>query len=68
MRLTATVRRVGTRFYAQCKEVDRAGEGRTPDEALANLRAALEEYYGEVPAVAPPPHPEIEPIEIVVTH
>jgi hypothetical protein len=66
MKLSATVRRVGTRFYAQCKEVDRAGEGATPEEAVANLRTALEEYYREVEAVAPPPDSEIEPIEIVV--
>jgi hypothetical protein len=47
-------------------EVDRMGEGATESEALANLKSALDDYYGQAPAVAPPSHPNIEPIEIVV--
>jgi hypothetical protein len=66
MRVTATVTRDGSRYYAQCREVDRAGEGATLDEAVASLKEALREYFGEVPAVAPPPEPRHDEIEIVV--
>ena len=51
---------------AQCEEVDRTGEGSTPDEAVASLRQALEEYF-DVQAVAPPPNARPpDPIEIVI--
>jgi predicted RNase H-like HicB family nuclease len=54
------------RWLAQCEEVDRAGEGDTPEQALARLREALEEYFGQAEAVAPPSQQPREPIEIVV--
>ena len=66
MRVTATVTREGSRYFAQCREVDRAGEGATMDEAIQSLRDALTEYFDEVPAVAPPEGPSHDPIEIVV--
>jgi predicted RNase H-like HicB family nuclease len=42
MRYTASVTSEGQLFVAQCLEVDVAGQGATEDEALANLREALE--------------------------
>jgi predicted RNase H-like HicB family nuclease len=66
MRVAAIVSRDGERWLAQCEEVDRAGEGRTADEAIACLREALEEYFGHAEAVAPPAQPPRESIEIVV--
>jgi predicted RNase H-like HicB family nuclease len=66
MRVSAVLSQVGNRWLAQCEEVERAGEGATPAEALARLREALEEYFGNVEAVAPPPEQPREPIEIVV--
>jgi hypothetical protein len=66
MKVSAVVSNVGNRWLAQCEEVDRAGEGATPEEALASLRVALEEYFGSAEAVAPPPERPREPIEIVV--
>ena len=57
---------VGARWLAQCEEVDLAGEGATPAEALERLREALEEYFGHAEAVAPPAEQPREPIEIVV--
>ena len=34
-------------YIAQCLEVDVASQGRTREEALANLREALELYFEE---------------------
>jgi predicted RNase H-like HicB family nuclease len=39
---TASVWREGSWFIAQCLEVDVASQGETEEEALANLREALE--------------------------
>ena len=52
-------------WVAQCEEVDRTGEGRTPDEAVACLRQALVEYF-DVEAAAPPAETVTDPIEIVI--
>jgi predicted RNase H-like HicB family nuclease len=70
MRVTAVLTQADGQWLAECEEVDRAGEGRTPDEALASLREALKDYFSEAQAVAPPPEgegPPPESIEIVVT-
>lgn len=42
---TATVRQEGEWFIAQCREVDIASQGLTEDEALDNLREALELHF-----------------------
>jgi predicted RNase H-like HicB family nuclease len=42
---TATVWREDDLFVAQCIEVDVASQGRTEEEALANLREALELHF-----------------------
>jgi hypothetical protein len=68
MKVSAILSRAGGStgpWLAVCEEVDRTGEGATPDEALASLREALREYFG-VQAVAPPSHPVTAPIDIVV--
>ena len=41
-------------FIAQCLEIDVASQGESEEEALKNLREALELYLD-------PPHPTIEP-------
>ena len=46
--LTAAVHREEDWYVAQCLEVDVASQGRTIDEALANLAEAVELYLGEV--------------------
>jgi predicted RNase H-like HicB family nuclease len=51
---TATLWREGPWVVAQCLEVDVASQGETEDEALANLREALELYFE-------PPCPTIAP-------
>jgi len=53
-RFTAVVWREGKWFVAQCLEVDVASQGRTKEEALANLREALELLFEKPkPTVAP---------------
>jgi len=42
---TATVWQEGEWFIAQCREVDVASQGQTEDEALDNLREALELHF-----------------------
>jgi predicted RNase H-like HicB family nuclease len=44
---TAVVTREDDLFVAQCLEVDIASQGATEQEALANLREALELYFEE---------------------
>jgi len=40
-------------FIAQCLDVDVASQGRTEEEALANLREALELHFEEPVAYRP---------------
>ena len=51
---TARVWQEGHWFIAQCAEVDVASQGRTEEEAVANLREALELYF-EPPTAATQP-------------
>jgi len=44
-KFTASVWREGNWFVAQCLEVDVASQGETEEEALANLREALELHF-----------------------
>jgi predicted RNase H-like HicB family nuclease len=66
MRLTASVVQEGAIFVAQCLEIDVASQGNSLDEALVNLREALElRFEGE-----PPPSnlrsPVIAPIDVKI--
>jgi predicted RNase H-like HicB family nuclease len=42
---TASVWQEGEWYVAQCREVDVASQGQTEDEALENLRDALELHF-----------------------
>jgi len=50
----ATVWREENWFVSQCLEVNVASQGETEEEALANLREALELYFEEPRATRPP--------------
>jgi len=50
----ASVWREGDWFVSQCLEVDVASQGETEEEALTNLREALELHFE-------PPHPTRPP-------
>jgi predicted RNase H-like HicB family nuclease len=58
---TASITQEEGWFVAQCLEVDVASQGESEDEALANLREALELYF-EPPT--PTLRPEIRAIEV----
>ena len=51
---TARVWREGEWFVSQCAEVDVASQGRTSEEAVANLREALELFFEPPTATVPP--------------
>lgn len=53
-RFTASVWREGGWFVAQCLEVDVASQGESEDEALSNLREALELHFEEPRATIAP--------------
>ncbi len=48
-------------YIAQCIEVDVASQGKTKEEALANLREALELHFEETQATV---LPEIRQLEV----
>lgn len=50
----ATAWREGDWYVAQCLELDVASQGETEDEALSNLKEALELYF-EPPRASRPP-------------
>ncbi len=61
MRLTAAVTREGQWYVARCLEVEVASQGRTVEEALANLKEALELYFEDAQAPVPSP-PSLPPL------
>ncbi len=63
VRLTATVTPDGDWYVARCLDVEVASQGRSIDEALANLREALELYFEDEPA-PDTREPIVAPIEI----
>ena len=50
----ATVWREGNWYVSQCLEVDVASQGETKEEALANLKEALELHFEEPQSTRPP--------------
>lgn len=62
--LTAAVLEDGDWYVARCLEVEVASQGATIDEALENLREALELYFEDDEVPASFPHPLVTPIEI----
>jgi predicted RNase H-like HicB family nuclease len=50
----ARVWKEGDWFVSQCLEVDVASQGETEEEALANLKEALELYFEPPQATRPP--------------
>lgn len=51
---SATVWREGNWYVSQCLEVDVASQGETEEEALTNLKEALELHFEEPRATRPP--------------
>lgn len=62
--MTAVVTREGQVYVAQCLEVDVASQGISAEEALVNLREALELYMEDEAHAPPRETPIVVPIEI----
>ena len=60
---TARVFQEGDWFVAQCLEVDVASQGETKDEALSNLREALELHFEPPSATI---IPELQKVEVEI--
>ena len=59
----ATTWREGDWYVSQCLEIDVASQGATEEEALANLREALELHFEPPQATRPP---KVRMIEVEV--
>jgi predicted RNase H-like HicB family nuclease len=59
----ATVWREGNWYVSQCLELDVASQGKTEEEALANLTEALELHFEPPQAIRPP---RVRTIEVEV--
>lgn len=58
--LTASISQEGTCYVAQCMQVDVVSQGATEDEALENLRDAIELHFTPPVATITPPVRDIE--------
>jgi predicted RNase H-like HicB family nuclease len=61
--LTASITHEDNWYVAQCLEVDVASQGETPDQALANLREALELHFEPPTATLTP---DVRPLEVEI--
>jgi len=59
----ATIWREGQWYVSQCLELDVASQGETEEQALANLREAIELHFEPPQATRPP---EVRLIEVEV--
>lgn len=64
MRLTAAVTHESPWYVARCLDVEVTSQGETVEEALANLREALELYFEDAPAPDLGEPPIIASVEI----
>ena len=60
---TASITREGDWYVAQCLEVDVVSQGETEEEALSNLREAIELHFTPPVATA---LPELRPVEVEI--
>lgn len=66
MRFTAAVSHEDSWYVARCLEVEVASQGETFDDALTNLREALELYFDDEPFPESIEAPIIAPVDIPV--
>ena len=64
MRLTAAVIKEGRFYVARCLEGEVTSQGENLEEALANLKEALELYFEDVPQPVTLETPVIAPVEV----
>jgi predicted RNase H-like HicB family nuclease len=65
-RLTAAVTREGPWYVARALELEVASQGPTLDEALANLKEALELYFEDAPDADVSASPILAPVDVAV--
>lgn len=66
MRLTAAITFEDGWFVARCLEVEVTSQGKSVEEALQNLKEALELYFEDTPPVINPVSPIIAPLDIEI--
>lgn len=64
LHLTAAITREGEWYVARCLDVEVTSQGSTVEEALANLREALELYFEDEPAPEASARPIVAPIDV----
>lgn len=64
MRLTAAISHEGDWYVARCLEVEVTSQGRTVDEARANLAEALALYFEDAPGFELPEPLIITPVDV----
>ncbi len=64
MRLTAAAIKEDRFYVARCLEVEVTSQGENLDEALANLKEALECYFEDIPQPVTLETPLIAPVEV----
>lgn len=64
MELSAVIRKEGRLYSSWCPELDIASQGRTEDEALANLREAVELYLEDEDAKVPKRRAKLTTFEV----
>jgi predicted RNase H-like HicB family nuclease len=64
MRFTAAITHEPPWYVARCLEVEVASQGQTVEEALANLKEALELYFEDTPVPEGSEPPIIASVEI----
>jgi predicted RNase H-like HicB family nuclease len=63
---TATITKDGDWYVSRCLEVEVASQGETVEEALANLREALELYFEDEPAPVDLVHPLVTSVDVQI--
>lgn len=64
--LSAAVSAEGAWYVARCLEVEVASQGRTVEQALANLQEALELYVEDTPLPPVTGHPLLTQVDVRV--
>lgn len=64
VRFTAAVTRDGRWYVARCLEVEVTSQGESLEQALDNLREALELYFEDAPVDPLPEPPIVAPVTV----
>lgn len=66
MRLTAAITHEAPWYVAKCLEVEVASQGESIEQALANLKEALDLYFEDAPPAEIPRSPIIAPVDVAL--